>query len=135
MDSSKNTKAALKCSYELYSSAGTIFSQDKSLACQNPLSRNRDWSSRERVWLSIWRRNKNNKKPVKHGNPLSLWNASVNVKLRVPGDPLSHTPSIAFRHLPPNSARYSYANEGALFVSAQLSSDAVSALRKVRVLV
>ena len=35
---------------------------------------------------------------------------------------------IAFRHLPPNSARFSYAPEGALFISAQLSSDAVSAL-------
>ena len=46
-----------------------------------------------------------------------------------------HTPSIAFRHLPPNSARFSYATEGALFISAQLSSDAVSALRKVRVLI
>ena len=42
-----------------------------------------------------------------------------------------HTPSIAFRHLPPNSARFGYATEGALFISAQLSSDAVSALRKV----
>ena len=28
------------------------------------------------------------------------------------------TPSIAFRHLPPNSARFSYATEGALFSSA-----------------
>ena len=46
-----------------------------------------------------------------------------------------HTPSIAFRHLPPNSARFSYVTEGALFISAQLSSDAVSALRKVRVLI
>ena len=46
-----------------------------------------------------------------------------------------HTTSIAFRHLPPNSARFSYAIEGALFISAQLSSDAVSALRKVRVLI
>ena len=36
---------------------------------------------------------------------------------------VSHTPSIAFRHLPPNSARFSYATEGALFISAQLSSD------------
>ena len=42
-----------------------------------------------------------------------------------------HTPSIAFRHHPPNSARFSYATEGALFISAQLSTDAVSALRKV----
>ena len=46
-----------------------------------------------------------------------------------------YTPSIAFRHLPPNSARFSYATEGALFISAQLSSDAVSALRKVRILI
>ena len=47
----------------------------------------------------------------------------------------NHIPSIAFRHLPPNSARFSYATEGALFISAQLSNDAVSALRKVRVLI
>ena len=40
-----------------------------------------------------------------------------------------HTPSIAFRHLPPNSARIGYATEGALFISAQLSTDAVSAFR------
>ena len=46
-----------------------------------------------------------------------------------------HTPSIAFRHLPLNSVRFSYATEGALFISAQLSTDAVSALRKVRVLI
>ena len=46
-----------------------------------------------------------------------------------------HTPSIAFRHPPPNSARFIYATEEPLFISAQLSSDAVSALRKVRVLI
>ena len=46
-----------------------------------------------------------------------------------------HTPSIAFWHLPPNSARFIYATEGALFISAQLSTDAVSALRKVPVLI
>ena len=40
-----------------------------------------------------------------------------------------------FRHLPPNSARLSYATEGALFISAQLSTDAVSVLRKVWVLI
>ena len=39
---------------------------------------------------------------------------------------VTHTPSTAFRHLPPNSARFSYATEGALFISAQLSSDAVN---------
>ena len=49
--------------------------------------------------------------------------------------PVTHTPSIAFRHLPPNSARFSNATEGALFISAQLSTDAVSALRKVPVLI
>jgi len=47
----------------------------------------------------------------------------------------AHTPSIAFQHLPPNSAGFGYATEGALFISAQLSSDAVSALRKVWVLI
>ena len=46
-----------------------------------------------------------------------------------------HTPSTAFRHLLPNSARFSYATEEALFISAQLSSDAVSALRKLQALV
>ena len=47
----------------------------------------------------------------------------------------THTPSTAFRHLPPNSARFGYATQGALFISAQLSTDTVSALRKVRVLI
>ena len=47
----------------------------------------------------------------------------------------AHTPSTAFRPLPPDSARFSYATEGVLFISAQLSSDAVSALRKVSVLI
>jgi len=47
----------------------------------------------------------------------------------------THTPSIAFRFLPPNPDRFGYATEGALFISAQLSSDAVSALRKVSVLI
>ena len=46
-----------------------------------------------------------------------------------------YTPSVAFRRLPPNSARFSYATERALFISAQLPTDAVSALRKVRVLI
>ena len=44
-----------------------------------------------------------------------------------------HTPNIASPHPPPNSSRFSYATEGVLFISAQLSSDAVSALRMVRV--
>ena len=33
------------------------------------------------------------------------------------------------------TARFSYATEGALFISAQLSSDVVSALRKVPVII
>ena len=45
------------------------------------------------------------------------------------------SPSIAFHHLPPNAARFGYITEGALFISGQLSTDAVSALRKVRVLI
>ena len=49
--------------------------------------------------------------------------------------PCPHTPSIAFRHLPPNSIRFSYATEGALFISTLPSTDVVSALRKVWVLI
>ena len=46
-----------------------------------------------------------------------------------------HTPSITFQHLPPNSARFSYVTEGALFISAQLSTSVVSTLWKVWVLI
>ena len=49
--------------------------------------------------------------------------------------PHTHTPSIAFRHPAPNSTRFSYATEGIFFISAHLSTDAVSALRNVRVLI
>ena len=45
------------------------------------------------------------------------------------------TPSITFRHLPPNSARFGYATDRALFISAQLSTNMVSTLQKVRVLI
>ena len=48
---------------------------------------------------------------------------------------LDHTPSSAFWHLPPNSARTGYAKEGALFISVQLPTDDVSALPKVWVLI
>ena len=47
----------------------------------------------------------------------------------------THAPSVTFRHLPPNSARFSYATEGALFISAQLSTNVVSTLWKVWVLI
>ena len=43
--------------------------------------------------------------------------------------------SLSRTFLPPNSARIGYAAEGALLISALLSIDAVSALRKVWVLV
>ena len=46
-----------------------------------------------------------------------------------------HTPSTAFRHLLPKSARFGYTTEGALFISMQLSTDAVSTLWKVWVLI
>ena len=46
-----------------------------------------------------------------------------------------HTLSIAFQHLPPNSARFGYATQGALSISMQLSADTVSAFRKVWVLI
>ena len=51
------------------------------------------------------------------------------------GSGTDHTLSIALRNLPPNSARFGYATERALFISAQLFVDAVSALRKVWVLI
>ena len=46
-----------------------------------------------------------------------------------------HTPSLAFRDLPPYTARIGYATEDALFISAQLSTGAVCAHRKVWVLI
>ena len=46
-----------------------------------------------------------------------------------------HTPSVTFWHLPPNSARFGYAIDGPLFTSAQLTTDTVSALGKVWVLI
>ena len=42
------------------------------------------------------------------------------------GGVVYHTPSIAFRHLPPNSARFGYATEGAFFISTQLSNDTLN---------
>ena len=40
-------------------------------------------------------------------------------------------PGTSAVHLPANSGRTGYATEGALFIAAQLSTDAVGALRKV----
>ena len=59
---------------------------------------------------------------IQHQIPKSLYG------LAILGQELSQTPSIAFRHPPPNSARIGYATEGALFISAQLSTNAVIAL-------
>ena len=47
----------------------------------------------------------------------------------------AHSDTAVLRHLPPNTAIIDYATEGALFISSQLSTDAVSALRKVWVLI
>ena len=56
---------------------------------------------------------------------------------RLHGIPIPlHIQNIAFRHLPPNSARTGSATEGAaLFISAQLSTGVVNALPKVWVLI
>ena len=56
---------------------------------------------------------------------------STHQPTRYTNHPSTQTLSTAFQHLPPSSARFSYAAEGVLFISAQLSSNAVSALRKV----
>ena len=47
----------------------------------------------------------------------------------------AHTLSITFQHLPQNSARIGYTTEEALFISVQVSTDAVSTLWKVLKLV
>ena len=67
-----------------------------------------------------------------------MWGVSVRVRLDVwcvSGVGSDHTLSISFRHLPPDSARTGYALKRALFISEQLSTDAVSALPKVWVLI
>ena len=83
--------------------------------------------SARQVWLHHWR------------GTLCLRGAAVHQRGRRPPKSLgtnhTHTPSTAFRHLPPNSARFSYTTEEALFISAQLSSDAANALRKIWVLI
>ena len=69
--------------------------------------------------------------PVKQLQSSTDWNGPFS---SFQGWLLGHPPSIAFPHLPPNSARFSYTTEGVLFISAQLSTNTVSALQKVRVL-
>ena len=56
-------------------------------------------------------------------SPYSLCGRKATLNERQPVviyNPL-HTLGIAFRHLPPNSARISYVTEGELFISAQLA--------------
>ena len=47
----------------------------------------------------------------------------------------NHTAGRVFQHIAPDSDRIGYAAERALFISAQLSTDAVSVFRKVLVLI
>ena len=68
--------------------------------------------------------------------PIKLSEGADRVGGQLRGDKeCPHTPSIAFRYLPPNSIRFGYTTERALFISTQLSTDEVSALRKVRELI
>ena len=60
--------------------------------------------------------------PFNHSHKTSWWwSAAKTSACDVTIKHLIHTPSIAFRHPPPNSARFTYATEGALFISAQLA--------------
>ena len=66
---------------------------------------------------------------------LGVWGAD-GVGGQLGGDRVPHTLwSIAFWHLAPYSCRVGYVTEWALLISAQLSTDGVSALRKVWVLI
>ena len=49
-----------------------------------------------------------------------------------PEEGLRHTPSIAFRHFPPNSARIGYATEGALYLRAAVRRRRVQELCESR---
>ena len=64
---------------------------------------------------------------LKDSNRAKYWRISNSSKAGTGAHSPIHTPNIAFRHRPPNSATI----EGAFFISAQLSTDAVSVLRKV----
>ena len=60
-----------------------------------------------------------------------VWRKGVGKRGLEFGTGISTHSKHAFRHLPPNSARFSYATEGAFFIS----TDAVSGLRQVWVLI
>ena len=86
-------------------------------------------------------------KGVENTDTLPVWNTLFfYTKLRatqktLPSDAklspgCAYTSNVAFRHLPPNAVRTGYATaQGALFISAQLSTDTNDALRKVSVLI
>ena len=70
--------------------------------------------------------------PQGPGKVPCLWPHAPALRQKWYSDLMGHTLNVAFRHLPPNSARFS----GVLFISMQLSTNAVtvSTLWKVRVL-
>jgi len=78
---------------------------------------------REQGQGSYWRRRRTKNRSRWSGCSGQLGQWTETKTLRLTQLPLltRHTPSIAFRHLPPNSARFSYATEGAVFISVQLS--------------
>ena len=74
--------------------------------------------------------------PFNHSHKTSWrWSVAKTSDCDVTIKHLIHTRSIAFRHPPPISARFTYTTEGVLFISTQLSSNVVSALWKVPVLI
>ena len=56
-DTSKNTKATLKCCHALHSYVGAIFSCGKLLAQQYPPSTNANKPSEDGMWLLMWQGN------------------------------------------------------------------------------
>ena len=128
---SERRQACLNCSR---GSRSTLLSEEAcSLASLETSSLSRSCSQGYRLKTSLRRSQKQKKKGCITQKVVKLF-PRFRFIYRHDEGPI-HTPSIAFRHLPPNSARFSCATEGALFISAQLSTDAVSTLRKLRVLI
>ena len=57
-DTSKNTRATLKCCYALHNYAGTVFCRDKLLMWQHPPSRTGNQSPEDSMWLPTWQGNR-----------------------------------------------------------------------------
>ena len=88
IDTSKNTKATLKCCSALHSYVGTSLNHDNLLVQQHPSSRKKI-PRRQRVVAHVVRFKKKIKKGKKKGRAhilLTLWHAYVNVHLRILGD-------------------------------------------------